>query len=167
MATWIDIVQSAGRVAAELELNGGEDPDGLLDQLIKDCDQKIEGYFAVIDGIQSRVDLLKKEERRIKDRRQALQAKIEKLKFNCLQILKAHPDLDNNRINTGRVTALISVSESVRIADNANLDPEYLREQTQTTIDKIAITAAIKAGKTIDGAQLVQNESIRFTNGAQ
>ena len=168
MATWIDIVQSAGRVAAELESNGGEDPDGMMDQFIEDCDHKIEAYYAVIESIKNRADLLKKEERRIKDRRQTLEAEIERLKVNGLEIMRAHRDVTGDkRINTGRITASIGTSEAVRVDDGAEFAPEYMREHIQISVDKIAIKAAIKAGKTIDGAQLIQNESIRFTNGAQ
>ena len=165
--TWADLVSKAGEIAAILEAQGGEDPDGIFDKFLDDQNQKIEAYYVIIERFKANADLLKKEERRIKDRRQSLEAWIEKRKWCALQILKSDQDLyGTDRINTGRITALISSSKSAVIDDQTKLAPEWLREELKTSPDKAAILSALKAGETIDGARLETRESVRFTNGA-
>lgn len=165
--SWIDLVSKAGEIAAILEAQGGEDEAGILDSFLSECDQKIEAYYVIVERFKTNADLLKKEERRIKDRRQSLEASIERLKWSALQLLKSNEDLTGaNRINTGRITALISSSKAAVIDDQTKLAPEWLREELKTSPDKIAILSALKAGQTIDGARLEIRQSVRFTNGA-
>jgi len=165
--SWIDLVSKAGEIAAQLEASGGEDEDGILESFLGDCDQKIEAYYVIVERFKTNSDLLKKEERRIKVRRQSLDASIERLKWSALQLLKSNQDLTGaKRINTGRITALLSSRSAAVIDDETKLAPEWLREELKTSPDKVAILSALKAGETIDGARLETRESVRFTNGA-
>ncbi len=54
-------------------------------------------------------------------------------------------------------------SQSVDIAENAQLAPEWLTVTTTTKPDKTAIKAAIKAGQQIPGAQLLFRRTWRIT----
>jgi predicted house-cleaning NTP pyrophosphatase (Maf/HAM1 superfamily) len=54
-------------------------------------------------------------------------------------------------------------SQSVDIAENAQLDPQWLTVTTTTKPDKTAIKAAIKAGQQIPGAQLLSRRTWRIT----
>jgi predicted house-cleaning NTP pyrophosphatase (Maf/HAM1 superfamily) len=54
-------------------------------------------------------------------------------------------------------------SQSVDIAENAQLAPEWLTVSTTTKPDKTAIKAAIKAGQQIPGAQLLSRRTWRIT----
>jgi hypothetical protein len=54
-------------------------------------------------------------------------------------------------------------SQSVDIAENAQLAPEWLTVTTTTKPDKTAIKAAIKAGQQIPGAQLLSRRTWRIT----
>jgi hypothetical protein len=54
-------------------------------------------------------------------------------------------------------------SQAVNIAENAQLDPQWLTVTTTTKPDKNAIKAAIKAGQQIPGAQLLSRRTWRIT----
>jgi hypothetical protein len=54
-------------------------------------------------------------------------------------------------------------SQAVDIAENAQLDPQWLTVTTTTKPDKTAIKAAIKAGQEIPGAQLLSRRTWRIT----
>ena len=54
-------------------------------------------------------------------------------------------------------------SQAVDIAENAELDPQWLTVTTTTKPDKTAIKAAIKAGQQIPGAQLLSRRTWRIT----
>jgi predicted house-cleaning NTP pyrophosphatase (Maf/HAM1 superfamily) len=54
-------------------------------------------------------------------------------------------------------------SQSVDIAENAQLDPQWLTVTTTSKPDKTAIKAAIKAGQQIEGAQLLSRRTWRIT----
>jgi predicted house-cleaning NTP pyrophosphatase (Maf/HAM1 superfamily) len=54
-------------------------------------------------------------------------------------------------------------SQAVDIAENAQLDPQWLTVTTTTKPDKTAIKAAIKAGQQIPGAQLLSRRTWRIT----
>jgi hypothetical protein len=54
-------------------------------------------------------------------------------------------------------------SQAVDIAENAQLDPQWLTVTTTTKPDKTAIKAAIKAGQEIPGAHLLSRRSWRIT----
>jgi hypothetical protein len=56
-----------------------------------------------------------------------------------------------------------SRSQAVDIAENAQLDPQWLTVTTTTKPDKTAIKAAIKAGQQIPGAQLLSRRTWRIT----
>jgi hypothetical protein len=54
-------------------------------------------------------------------------------------------------------------SQAVDIAENAQLDPQWLTVTTTTKPDKTAIKAAIKAGQQIPGAQLLSRRTWRIS----
>jgi hypothetical protein len=54
-------------------------------------------------------------------------------------------------------------SEAVEIADPEALDPQWLTFKTSAQPDKAAIKSALKAGHSIDGAQLLCRRSWRIT----
>jgi hypothetical protein len=54
-------------------------------------------------------------------------------------------------------------SQAVDIAENAQLDPQWLTVTTTTKPDKTAIKAALKAGQEIPGAQLLSRRNWRIT----
>jgi hypothetical protein len=54
-------------------------------------------------------------------------------------------------------------SQAVDIAENAEIDPQWLTVTTTTKPDKTAIKAAIKAGQQIPGAQLLSRRTWRIT----
>jgi len=54
-------------------------------------------------------------------------------------------------------------SQAVDIAENAQLDPQWLTVTTTTKPDKAAIKAAIKAGQQIPGAQLLSRRTWRIS----
>ena len=130
-----------------------------LESIEGEIEDKADGYAKVIRGIESDISGLKSEEKRIKERRQALENRISLMKKSLEEAMRT----------TGRVkfkTSLFSFGiqknpVSVEITDEAKaLGSCYVKQKTE--IDKTAIKEAIQNGEQLDFAQLVQSESLRI-----
>lgn len=130
-----------------------------LESIEGEIEDKADGYAKVIRDIESDISGLKSEEKRIKERRQALENRISLMKKSLEEAMRT----------TGRVkfkTSLFSFGiqknpVSVEITDEAKaLSSRYIKQKTE--IDKTAIKEAIQNGEQLDFAQLVQSESLRI-----
>lgn len=130
-----------------------------LESIEGEIEDKADGYAKVIRDIESDISGLKSEEKRIKERRQALENRISLMKKSLEEAMRT----------TGRVkfkTSLFSFGiqknpVSVEITDEAKaINSRYVKQKTE--IDKTAIKEAIQNGEQLDFAQLVQSESLRI-----
>jgi hypothetical protein len=166
--SWFELVHRAGAIAAILESNAGDDPDGVVEEFAAQCSSKMDGYYAVISAMKQRIGLLKMEEKRIKDHRVSIDKEIDGLQFRALQFLKAHATLPMEKpgeIKTDFVGARINLTDVVSVVDADAIPAEYICSTTKTTTrpDRAAIKFALSAGKTVAGAELETRESIVFT----
>lgn len=70
--------------------------------------------------------------------------------------LKAMHSLGDKQIETPDILVKIGkLPPSVRILDEAQIPHEYIKVKTEQSIDKIAISAALKSGRDVPGAMLV------------
>lgn len=103
----------------------------------------------------------------------AIKAEIERLKkrieHNTASIDRMKQALDGFMTVSGKKkekTPFFSVSyrksQSVNILNEADIPQEYIKIKTETTPDKVAIKAALKAGETIPGCQLINSENIQI-----
>lgn len=85
--------------------------------------------------------------------------RIEALKW---LMTKAMDSLQYTEVKSPEVTLRFRKSSSVEITDSEALPEQFLRTKTVVEPDKTAIKNALKAGETIQGAQLVESRNLQI-----
>ena len=128
-------------------LDGGE----LLDQLALERTDKLEGVALYIKNLEALVTAIDAEEKALKKRRQAREAKIERLKnYLAASMIAA----EESSLETAKINVSIRRSEAVVVQKDVALEERFLTVTTATRPDKAAIKAALKAGETVPGAYI-------------
>lgn len=118
-------------------------------------EQKIENAALWLKNLKSDVAELKVEKKAFEDRIKAKQSKIDGLTAYLMNAL------DGQKFETPKCAISYRKSESVNITDLSKIPTDYLRF-VPAEPDKTAIKAAIKAGESIDGAEIVQKTSMQI-----
>lgn len=118
-------------------------------------DEKIENIALWIKNLRSEAEAIKAEEKAFADRRKRAENKADSLK-NYLSTL-----LNGSKFNTTKVAISYRKSSSVEV-DETKLPANWLREVPAThVVDKVEIAKALKAGESIEGATLIENNNIQ------
>lgn len=129
-----------------------------LEQLMLARDTKIENIACYIKNLTAETTAIREEEKALAKRRQTEERHAERLKT----FLAAK--LNGEKINTPRVAISWRRSEQVDISPDFFSDDrneQYLRYKDPEP-DKTAIKAALKAGETIPGAELITNLNMQI-----
>ena len=124
-----------------------------LDKLTMEREAKLENIACWIKELKAEAEALKAEKMAFAKRQQVAEDKMESLKKYLAYAL------DGQAFKTTRASVTFRKSQSVEIADIYKLDENYLRYK-EPEADKTAIKEAIKQGKTVAGATLVENTSV-------
>lgn len=124
-----------------------------LDKLTMEREVKLENVACWIKELKAEAEALKAEKMAFAKRQQVAENKMESLKKYLAYAL------DGQAFKTTRASVTFRKSQSVEIADIYKLDENYLRYK-EPEADKTAIKEAIKQGKTVAGATLVENTSV-------
>lgn len=130
-------------------------------ELQMEREKKIENMALWYKDLVAEANAIKAEEANLAARRKACENKAERLKAYLSDLL------DGGKFKTPRVDCTFRASRSVQIQDEA----EFIRAMEQgqhfeyltykaPTVNKTAITQAIKAGQLVPGAELVEKKSI-------
>lgn len=130
-----------------------------LESIEYEIELKAENYAKIIKNVESDIDGLKSEEKRISDKRKTLESKVRRLKLNLEASMKT----------TGKTkfkTPLFSFNiqknpASLQIVDEKVIPKEYFVPQPDM-VDKSRLKEALKSGQAVPGAALVQGESLRI-----
>ena len=122
---------------------------------------KIEGMALWTKNLDAEAAAIKAEEAALAERRKKLEKKSTSLKAYISEILAG------DKFTTSRVECSFRKSKAVEIPDEAafiqamqeSMHYEYL-SFGKTTVNKTEVTKAIKAGKEIPGAQLVEKHNL-------
>lgn len=142
----------------------GTDQESLnmaLAEIDTEIERKAQNIAYIIHGMESDTTAIKAEEKRLADRRKAIENNIKWLKDN----LKEHMQLTGaDKIKTATVTiSLQNNPPAVNITDQTQIPAKYLTViPEQYVADKKAIASAIKAGEGVPGAELIQGQSLRI-----
>ena len=137
-----------------IDLETGENIDTeQLDKLTMEREAKLENVACWIKELKAEAEALKAEKIAFAKRQQVAENKMESLKKYLAYAL------DGQAFKTVRVSVTFRKSQAVEIADIYKLDENYLRYK-EPEADKTAIKEAIKQGKTVAGATLVENTSV-------
>ena len=122
---------------------------------------KIEGMALWTKNLDAEVAAIKAEEKALAERRKPLEKKSESLKKYIAELLAG------DKFTTARVACTFRKSKAVEIQDEAafilamqeSMHYEYLTFG-KTTVNKTEVTNAIKAGKEVPGAQLIEKNNL-------
>lgn len=124
-----------------------------LDKLTMEREVKLENVACWIKELKAEAEALKAEKMTFAKRQQVAENKMESLKKYLAYAL------DGQAFKTTRASVTFRKSQAVEIDDIYKLDENYLRYK-EPEADKTAIKEAIKQGKTVAGATLVENTSV-------
>lgn len=125
----------------------------MFDSLQMERDEKIESIALYIKDLKAEAEALKAEKLAFAERQKVAENKVESLKNYLAYALKGQAFKSTKAVVSFRKT------QQVDIPDIYALDENFLK-YAEPTADKTAIKEAIKQGKTVAGATLVENTSI-------
>ncbi|EPT8929624.1 siphovirus Gp157 family protein [Listeria innocua] len=146
------------RVQELLEENKTEAVEDTLDALADGFHDKAENIVKIIKSLAADAEMAGKEAKRLLKRKQALENNVQKLKTYLQTEMER---MEIRKINSTLFTIQIQKNPaSVEIVDEALLKPFFLIQEPK--IDKKRIAEILKSGEEVEGARLVESESIRI-----
>lgn len=118
-------------------------------------DAKIESICLWIKNLKAEAEALKAEKDAFDKRKKAAENKMESLKKYIAGYLEGTP------FESAKVKVSFRKSESLEVTDISKIPEEYLKYK-EPDVDKTAIKAAIKQGKTFEGVLIVENQNIQI-----
>lgn len=119
--------------------------------------EKLEAVACYLKNIKSDVDEFKREEETLAKRRKILENKAKRLE----KYLSDNFDV-SEKLETPRVKLSYRRSSSVSILDESIIPRKYFRVKKIEEVDKTAIKTAIKEGRKVKGADLVETYSLQI-----
>lgn len=139
---------------AELE-NSGMEPDFIADTLegIKgEFEEKVENILKLIKNEQAYAEALKAEAKSFSDRAQSSQRKVDSLKEYLVSSIQTS---GLKSVRAGNMSATVRApSKSVEVTDASKIPLDYVKFETVTQPDKLAIKKLLEAGQEVPGCEL-------------
>ena len=126
-----------------------------LDALQMDFDKKVENIALFIKSDKAEAEMIKAEEERLAKRRKAKESRAKWLS-NYLQKI-----LDGKTAESAKFCITYRQSKSVNVLDE-KLIPDEFFVQRKPEVSKSRIATALKAGKNVPGAELIENMNIQI-----
>ena len=128
-----------------------------LNALNAEISEKIENVACYIKNLTADISALKEEERNLNTRRKQKERKIDSLKgyINYAMELSGRKSLESPRCKVS-----FRKSSSVEVPDINALDKDYIIETIEIKPNKVAIKEALKEGKTVEGAEIVERQNL-------
>lgn len=127
-----------------------------LNELTIARDKKLESIGLWIKNLNADAEAYKKEKEAFAEREKAAKNKSDSLKRYLTEVLAGQ------KFSTEKIAISFRNTQVSVIAEGVKLPEEYIRRKVTEEPDKVAITAALKAGKMIDGCALQTNTSIQI-----
>ena len=130
-----------------------------LNALNAEISEKIENVACYIKNLTADISALKEEEKNLSARRKQKERKIESLRdyINYAMGLSGRKSLESPRCKVS-----YRKSSSVEVPDVNALDKDYITEVIELKADKTAIKNAIKEGKEVAGASIVERQNLQI-----
>lgn len=128
-------------------------------ELCESLDDKIESVALYRKTVAAEADAIRAEIKALKERRDAKDRKVEALDRYISGTMQ---NIGKNSFETARVALSFRSSEKVEATDEALIPAAYWRETVEREIDKAKIKAAIKAGETVPGAEIVRRQNLQI-----
>ena len=145
---------------AQLQQMIDDGQEGLEDTLASITDaveEKLEAYAMVIKNIESDVEGIKSEEKRLAERRKIMENGITRMKQAIAETLQ---NSGQDKVKTEKFTFSFRKSSKVEVSDIDSLPEKFVK--IERTVSRSELTQALKSGEQIEGAQLVENQSLQI-----
>ena len=121
---------------------------------------KLQNITGLVRRLEGEVNTIKAEKERLDKREKATKKTIEHLKeFMFCAMNVAGTKKLNNGLNTWSIA---KSPKSVKVLDESIIANEFKVEKVTISVDKKKLKEALENGEIIEGAELVQNESLRI-----
>lgn len=139
-------------------IEAGEELGDTLEAIEEAFELKVENIAKVMKSVEGEAEIIREEEKRLAERRRALEAQVGRLKSYVEDNMKSS-GIDKVK---GRFFSLSLQKNppSVEILNESLIPTDYIK--TVTSVDKKLILEAIKAGQAVTGCELKQTESLRI-----
>lgn len=127
-----------------------------FDQLQIDRNEKLENVALWYKNLVSEAAAYKAEKDVFAEKQKRAEAKAESLKSYLDSVLKG------SKFETVKVNVSYRKSTSVNVVDLDKLSSAYKKAVTTVSPDKVEIAKALKVGKLVTGANLVENNNIQI-----
>ena len=130
-----------------------------LNALDAEISEKIENVACYIKNLTADISALKEEEKNLSTRRKQKERKIDSLKdyINHAMELSGRKSLESPRCKVS-----FRKSSSVEVPDINALDEDYITKTIEIKPNKVAIKEALKEGKTVEGAEIVERQNLQI-----
>lgn len=143
-----------------IQTNEGELPEDLESQFDKVCEDrntKITNIIRFIRNLQSNENQIDFEIERLSKLENAARKKMERLEKYLATIIG-----ENNKWQSPEGVISWRKADSVKIIDETLLPEVFIKTETTTSIDKILLKNAIKAGNNVPGAEIETNNYMQI-----
>ena len=132
-----------------------------LERFEGDLSNKLDSYAMVIKNVQSDVDGIKTEEKRLSERRKQMERNIERMQqAMSIALDTVEPDAKGvKRLKTEKFTFSFRKSSTVDV-DESKVSRYYMKLKYE--VDKAAIKKALSNGGIVIGAKLIENQSLQI-----
>lgn len=161
MATLYKLNERYQNILQVAEMMDEEQLEEALKDINDDIEHKAENYAKVIKELETHVDGLKREEKRLSDRRKSVQNNIKRMKENLENSMKLQG-------KTKFKTQLFSFNiqnnaPSLSVMDESNIPKRFFEEQ-KPKLNKTALKNYMKEheDEEVEGVLLKQTESLRI-----
>lgn len=131
-----------------------------INQVEGDIKEKCINVCKVLKNNEMLINGIKEEEKRLSNRRKALENNNQRLKELLIECLNSMPNrkIKSEIFNIG----LQKNPPSVKIVDEEKIPNDYIITKEVSSIDKKKIIELLKSGEQIEGVELHQGESVRI-----
>lgn len=137
--------------------DGQEGLEDTLASITDAVEEKLEAYAMVIKNIESDVEGIKSEEKRLAERRKIMENGITRMKQAIAETLQGS---GQDKVKTEKFTFSFRKSSKVEVSDIDSLPEKFVK--IERTVSRSELTQALKSGEQIEGAQLVENQSLQI-----
>lgn len=132
--------------------------DNIKSLIIDEIENKGTGIIAVVRNLESDVDSLKNEIKRLQDIKKSKENRIDNIKKytkECLELV------DIKKVSTSLgVISIRKLPGSVEVLEEDSIPKEYKKEVVTVTVDKKSILADLKEGVVVPGVALKTGTSL-------
>lgn len=128
-----------------------------IDELVATREEKLEACAVVVKTLEAKSAALKDESRKLQERAKSAENQAKRLKNYILDSMHFFGD---RKVETTMAVLSLRRTKRVEVDDDKLADVWFQVKMTKTP-DKTAIRKAIESGETIEGAEIVESDSLQ------